>query len=215
MVEEQERISIEERIGDVLASGNLSGNSVRVVTALGIVGITEPLAQAVFRLKYSNEAASYPQVLADVRHLARWLNAQRNWRLRRSRLDDMAKAVLDYWLLDTCPACKGRAWKVVPGSPYLSDAACPACLERPGKRPYPWLLIRPRIKIRDKAPTARKKELLGRRRTFNVHIERYKELLCEIESGERHVGEKVIRALAGSVRQLNAIVYEGETEIDR
>ncbi len=208
----QDRVTIEERIGEVLASGDLSGGSLKVVTALGIVGITEPLAHAVFRLKYANVASSYPQVLADVRSLARKLNANRNWRLRRQHLDEMSKVVLDYWLSDTCPACEGRAWRAAAGTPYLTDDACPACYERPGKRPYPWRLLRPKIKIKEKDAPDRKRALLHRRRLFDAYIERHKELLCELEAVERHVGERVIGALARDVRSINAIVAEGEQD---
>lgn len=214
MQEKEERVSIEERIGVVLADG-AGRNAVRLVTALGIVGITELLAHAVFRLKYSNDAKSYPQVLADIGNLARRLNVRRNWRMRRGHLDEMSKAVLDYWLSDTCPVCEGRAWGVAAGTPYLNDQACQSCLERPGKRPYPWRLLKPKIKIRERDRPERKRELIKRRRQYDAHIERYEELLCELEAAERRAGERVIKALAIDVREINRLVAEGETEIDR
>lgn len=205
-----ERKSIEESVGQALSSGILTGGMLRKVVALGIVSISEPFADAVFRLKYGNDAKSYKQVERALCKLARRLNSRKNWRMRRSRLDAIAKAVLDYWLADPCPACEGRGWEKPAGAPYLSDNPCMACLGKPGKRPYPWLLDKPVIKIKDKDRHARKRELMKRRAMYEALMDRHVALLCELEQCERHIGEKIIIALSQDVKRFSRLVQEAE-----
>ncbi len=161
------RPSIEERIGSTIADGVLTGAPLNHVIALGVVGIHERLAEAIFWLKYGNYAKSYNESLRSVFALSKRLNEAQRWKLRGRRLQDMAKAVLDYWLSDICPACEGRGYEKPPGAPYLSDKACQACtghaMGRVGKRPFPWLLTKPRIAIHDKATRERKRDLRKRR----------------------------------------------------
>ena len=208
----KERKPIEQSVGEALASGKLTGEQLKKVTALGVVGITEKFADAVFRLKYGNDAKSYKGVLADMERLTKRLNAQRGWMLTRKLLAPMPKEVLDYWLADTCPACQGRGWKVVDGSPYLSDEPCLTCLDRPGKRPYPWVLAFPEIKIAEHEKPEKRKELRKKVVERERLLKRYKELLCKLEDDERHVGEKVIKALSGSVREMGRIFQEAAEE---
>lgn len=40
---------------------------------------------------------------------------------------ETAGAVIKYWLDQTCNACDGRKWRLIPGSPSLSNRMCPAC----------------------------------------------------------------------------------------
>lgn len=208
------RKPIEQSIGEALASGRLSGETLKKVTALGIVAITEPFADAVFRLKYGLDAKSYKEVLPEMRKLAIRLNMQRGWFLHRKQLVPMAKEVLDYWLADTCPGCQGRGWEQPDGAPYLSDNPCMVCIGRPGKRPFPWTLNNPEIKIPEHEKPAKRKELRKLETDRLRLMKRHKELLVQIEEHERHVGEKVIMALARNVKAIGKLVTEAEDEVE-
>ena len=200
----EDRKTIEERVGAALSSGDLTGANLDVLTALGVVSIREPLADAVFRLKYANEASSYPDAMTAVRTLARFLNKKAGWKLSERHTNAMAKAVLDYWLDDLCPACEGRGWLKPEGAPILSNHPCPACLGRVdgrvGKRPFPWMLNRPKVRMHDRDSKTRRRQLLRRRALFDLMTDRHKALLCAIEDVERVIGGKVIAALGREVR---------------
>lgn len=49
---------------------------------------------------------------------------------------EKAMAALMWWLDSSCHACHGRKWEVTPGTPKLSDRACPVC-RASGQRPKP------------------------------------------------------------------------------
>lgn len=202
----EDRKTIEERVGSALSSGDLTGPNLDVLTALGVVGIKEPLADAVFRLKYANDAASYPEALSATQTLARFMSRKAGWKLSERHLDTMAKAVLDYWLDDLCKVCDGRGWERPEGAPHLSNTPCQACLGRVdgrvGKRPFPWLLNRPKVRMHDRDSTRRRKQLLRRRALFDLMTDRHKALLCALEEVERLIGGQVIAALGREVRAL-------------
>jgi hypothetical protein len=195
--------TIQEGVGVALAEGRMTGRNLDIIHALGAVSIHHPLADAVFRVKYSNEASSYPDALAGMRNLAISLNALGGWRLKRSRLAEMAKAVLDYWLSDTCPVCEGRGWEKPDGSPALSNTPCGACAKgsRLGKRPFPWNK-KPKLRERDDASRERRRSLRSRRQKFDRLAEQHKHLLCAIEAVESRIGEKMIAKLGRRVRSL-------------
>lgn len=199
------RRSIEESIGSALSSGNLTYHgetacNLDKVMALGAIGIDEKLADAVFRLKYSNDAGSYEDALVGVKQLLRSVGGRKNWRLRGARADGMAKSVLDYWISDTCVSCTGLMFVKALGAPNLTAAHCPACDPvRPGKRPYPWVLRRP--KIRDRGRKTNDPTVRRRRAAFEKFMEQHKALLCELEEVERNIGGKLIAKLAQRVRE--------------
>lgn len=214
-----DRKPIEQRIGEVLSSGKLTGASLNVVIALGVTAIKQPLAEAIFWLKYSNHAPAYGQSLREVEKLSKQLDAKGNWRLRHGRLKAMAKAVLDYYIDDTCSTCEGRGWKQPEGAPYLSDDPCEACLAkpggRPGKRPFPWLAKKPKVKFKDRDKPQRRKQLGKRRARIDaVYVDAHKALLCELEELERQVGGKVIEAMAKDVKRITRPVREAEQEVE-
>lgn len=51
--------------------------------------------------------------------------AERNEEIDRAR--SKATAVIRYWLDQTCQACDGRKWQLIPGSPSLSNKMCRVC----------------------------------------------------------------------------------------
>ena len=199
------RPGIAERVGKALARGDmrqysragriLYGADIDTVGALGLVGIQEPLADAIFRLKNANDPRSYDGALAGVCRLARSLNTRQRWRYNRKRLAWMARSVLDYWLMDGCPACTGLGYEVIPGTPHLSDRPCQAC-HGSRKRAMPWLRELP------KRPEGRKDTRAYRKLWYTVcgrignSITRHRLLLVELETVERRVAEKMRERLA-------------------
>lgn len=195
---------VEERVGRALSRGNLRQREgacdLDKVAALGAVGISEPLADAVFRLKYANDPKSYDDALGGMLGLAHSLDNRHGWRLKRQRTQWMARRVLDYWLADVCLLCTGVGYEVIQGSPHLSDRACPACHgER--KRPMPWVKRLPR---EPEGRHGRSHERYKRWQRVVARMvrlqEQHRTLLVTLENVERRIGEKMIGKLAAQVR---------------
>jgi len=188
------RPRIEERVGRALARGDLRQRdevcSLDIVTALGLVGIRERLADAVYRLKAANQPSAYGDALAGVYGLARSMDARLHWRLKRNRLHLMAKRVLDYWLCDSCRACSGIGYLVVSGTPMLSDRVCLSC-HGTRKTVMPWLRKLPR-KPEKKKDGERWRKLC---RLLNDSMARHRLLLVALETSERSIGEQVMARL--------------------
>jgi len=202
----ESRRSIAERVGSALGRGNLRQRpgpcDLDTIGALGLVGITERLADAVFRLKYSLDAKTYPDALIGVYGLARALDARHRWRLKRRRIRWMARRVLDYWLSDICRRCTGVRYEVVAGSPHLSDHVCQDC-GGSGKRKMPWLRKLPRApEGRVRATKARVEKHKKVCRLLSDAMDRHRHLLCELERLERVIGDKVVAKLAREARSL-------------
>jgi hypothetical protein len=199
--------TVAERVGNALASGDLRQKPgpcpLDKVGALGMVGISERLADAVFRLKYSNQHKSYEEALQGVYGLTRSLDVRQRWRLRRWRLHSMARTVLDYWLADICRTCNGVKFQVVTGSPHLSDRACRTC-HGTGKMPMPWLRRPPEKPKGRRATHQRVKDWRDACRKIEEHNLRYRTLLVELEKCERVIGDKMIRRLADDALNLDA-----------
>ncbi|MDA8260567.1 MAG: hypothetical protein M0Z99_33865 [Betaproteobacteria bacterium] len=146
---------IPELIGSALSSGDLAPRKgacgLDKVMALGLVGMRAKMADAVFRLKYANNGSAYSEALQTVTKLAQRLDRAENWRMQAQH-QDMAKAVLDYWLDDKCEVCGARSEnpdrmggtaRKITGDQVLEGEACKAC-NGSGKRPFPWLNPNPR-----------------------------------------------------------------------
>ncbi len=147
--EDADRPGVSELMGSALSSGDLSPKlgpcGLDKVMALGLLGMRDKMADAVFRLKYRPSLVSYQDTLKVVEDLARRLDRAENWRMQ-PRIPTMAKAVLDYWLDDICEDCGARqadtskmggTAKKITGTPALEENVCPAC-QGSGKRPFPW-----------------------------------------------------------------------------
>lgn len=190
-----ERRAVEERVGSALSTGKLEWDSSAhtLITALGLVGITERMADVVFRLRYANDAATYPDALAAVKDLARALAVRGNWRVRRAKLAAMAKAVLDYWLCDLCQRCNGLGFEKVVGTPRLSAKPCPACAGLK-KRPAPWERSLPPLPDR-RMPAARRHRVLRARALLGQEMRRHDDLLAALQSVEAAVARKLVKRL--------------------
>lgn len=206
MEELENRPMIAERVGRALASGDLrqrlGPSDLDKVIALGMVGISERLADAVFRVKYANDPKEYESALLGVYGLARALDVRERWRYRRWRLWGMARAVFAYWLMDICPLCTGVRFVPAPGTGRLTDVPCQAC-HGEGKRAMPWLRRLPR------EPEGKRKGSKERRKRWERCVRRMQELqrrhrtlLCELEVLERVIGDKMVRKLAERVRSV-------------
>lgn len=144
-----DRPDISEMIGSALSSGDLTPRAgscgLDKVMALGLLGMHDKIADAVFRLKYRPTMAAYEDTRKAIEDLARRLDRAENWRMQ-PKLPAMSKAVLDYWLDDICEVCGARKRETdrmggtarkITGAHDLEDEMCPAC-EGSGKRPFPW-----------------------------------------------------------------------------
>ena len=175
-----DRPSLQEKVGRALADGNLTQRdepcSLDKVLALGLVGMDDPITDAIYRLKYANEARSYRDAIRAVLALARRLNRVDNWQMG-SKLQAMAMEVLNYWVAPACPACTGRRAQIITGTPHLEDEPCPACYGS-GKRPYPWLSQH------------------GRDKSERCHTS----LLIAVDESERRIRDKLISRLGPDLR---------------
>jgi hypothetical protein len=191
--------TIEERVGAALAMGNLRQREgpcqLDKIGVLGMVGISEKLADAVYRLKYSNEATSYNDAFDGVYRLARVLDRRNRWRMRGTRLRWMTRRVLDYWLIDNCFTCTGVGYQPIPGSPHLSDRPCPSC-HGTRKRPMPWIKRLPRKPEGRRVNAHRLARWTQVCRKLTDQAERSRHLLAELEKTERWIGEKIIAKLS-------------------
>lgn len=105
--------------------------------ALGCAGSKmRPGASAMINLALSHDKASVSDALRYSIAVTRHLNQKRGWRLKMKELKFVAERALRYHIAPACPACEGRKFKKVDGSPSLSATPCPTC-HGTGKRPYP------------------------------------------------------------------------------
>ena len=112
-------ITATERYADACANGQQND-------AIIAGAMLKGWATKLFRLKYANDASEYPEVLAYFKEIATQHSRRMKWG-DDAKARSCAKKVLDYWLADNCPACFGRGYEVMPGSPMLSDTPCPVC----------------------------------------------------------------------------------------
>ncbi len=99
------------------------------IDVLGAVGMAaasiNPAYLALYRLKYSNDIASYGAV-KQVFTIWAFNSMMRRQMPTRSAARVAAQA-LQKWLFDVCQACKGTGHPVIVGTPSLSKKICPSC----------------------------------------------------------------------------------------
>lgn len=136
-------VTIAEKVALALGSSNLKHSDrpmpVDTVGALGLAGIDNGLASAVFRLKYSNEARFYSAALAVVTEESLRLSIKHSWSGPAIDFALMNRKCLNYWLNDRCMACEGRGFETILGTPHLSDKPCGQC-NGSTKTPIPKML---------------------------------------------------------------------------
>ena len=104
------------------------------IIAIGMVSVSERDADAIYRVKWANDAKSYKSALQAVLTISKAIRQKR--RLNIKPVEPHAEAVLRYWLIPVCFACFGRKADVIEGTPHLG-VACEVC-RGTGARAYPW-----------------------------------------------------------------------------
>jgi len=101
-----------------LAAGLVSSREVADLAHLG--------EKATFDAWFMRDMAAVMEGLSQLRPTRAALTVQA---LKWNIIDAEAKAagVIRYWLDQNCPACEGRKWQLIPGTPTLSNRACPTC----------------------------------------------------------------------------------------
>lgn len=132
------RKTISDHLAEAMHSHDLSaGHDVDYLTALGMTGARSNRASAVFRLVNTLDRTSYRTAMMETVRLVRKLNATQNWNLKPKAQNDLAKSALDYFICPVCPACQGRRYELIKGTPNLSPVSCKSCsgtgLKRTGK----------------------------------------------------------------------------------
>lgn len=124
-------VTINEKVARATRSSHLQHkeqpSDIDTIGALGMAGVENNLASAVFRLKYANEARFYPSALIIVTAECQRLQLKHNWPASSYKFAKLTKACLDYWLNDKCMACEGRGAETILGTPVLSNEACSVC----------------------------------------------------------------------------------------
>lgn len=119
-----------ERIATAQISDNLGEvlqgiGDIDIIRACGLVAANHPIGMSLWRLKYAcaeREAAVAASSLVQL-VLHRWPLLEGGADAART----LVESVLAYWMFDSCPACEGRGYLTVPGTPMLSDEQCGAC----------------------------------------------------------------------------------------
>lgn len=117
----RKRIGTAQGTDDLGEAGPEGGFAdVDVIRACGAVNRHHALGMAIWRWRYGGDERELP-------YIARGLMAQGH------SLELVAK-VLKYLSEETCQACEGRGYEVLPGTPILSEEMCGEC-QGAGKAP--------------------------------------------------------------------------------
>lgn len=93
-----------------------------VIRATGMVGSKSPLGVSLWRLRYSGDMRE----LEPVQRMLIELALKRGW-ADEVTATNLVNRVMRHWFDDLCHTCHGRGFKVVPGTPMLSDEVCLDC----------------------------------------------------------------------------------------
>lgn len=97
---------------------------------LAAVALSNELGGLLFRVKYGSDATSFKALLSSWTTI---VQGKRQWP-KHLPAHKIAEKSLGHWLNDVCPACTGKGFQLMPGSPVLSDVQCTIC-EGSGKKP--------------------------------------------------------------------------------
>lgn len=101
---------------------------------LAAMALSGELGTLLFRVKFANDATSYPKLLVKWQEIVAKKAIRRRWP-KHITAKKVAVASLDYWLNDVCTVCSGKCYMPLPNTPkVLSDTACQACLGLGKKR---------------------------------------------------------------------------------
>lgn len=117
-----------ESVSKAQVSGNLGEGKpgqladVDVIRACGMVSAKNPLGMSLWRIKYSDV---WDEVKGALDGLTELLVSRR--KMPKDAARQSAERVLAHWIGDRCDECGGTGYATIPGTPMLSDVACPAC----------------------------------------------------------------------------------------
>lgn len=98
-----------------------------VLAAAALASMTAPLATELFRVKFGNDASTYPTLRTKWIEIVAFKASNRHWPKDISP-SQVAKLSLDYWLNDLCTACGGHGTTLVDGVPSVrQDIPCRQC----------------------------------------------------------------------------------------
>lgn len=100
---------------------------------LAAVALSSALGTLLFRVKYANDATTYPTLLEKWLVIVGKKAALRSWP-SHIKITVVAEQSLRHWLHDVCETCAGKGYKVMEGAPILSDEPCKGC-HGTGKKP--------------------------------------------------------------------------------
>jgi len=137
-------VSTLERLAAAFSASDLTlregACSLDAVIALGVVGASSGKgASALLRLAFDNDVTAIKAARRATIDKAKHLNAtsRQGWKIARFKeLIAISEAALSLYLHPTCPACRGRKFEPIPGTPALSDRACKTC-HGSGRHPLP------------------------------------------------------------------------------
>lgn len=125
---------IAQRYARATQSSNLRSDEHHFDTdSLAAVALSAEFGSMLFRVKYANDATSYPRLAEQWAWEVKKRAALAGWPIHVKE-DVVSKVALKYWLNDLCPACTGKGVKKKDFEDTLSDEPCDVC-EGSGKRP--------------------------------------------------------------------------------
>lgn len=125
-------MTIRARMASARQSSNLADQpdkitDVSVLAAAGMVATSEAVGMALLRLRDSMDRNEWPFCLSAVAVRVRYSLRDVKDKPGEREQHELAERILRAWLLPVCPACQGRRYQTIPGTPYLSDSACQPC----------------------------------------------------------------------------------------
>lgn len=126
-------MGIVEKYSRATISSNLRSDEHHFDTdKLAAVALSSEFGAMLFRVKYANDATTYPRLQEEWRWYVKKRAALAHWPIHVKE-QTVADKALAYWLNDLCPACGGRGVKKMDFVDVLSDDPCDVC-EGSGKK---------------------------------------------------------------------------------
>jgi len=121
-----------ERLAEAQISSNLGDDYLRLadvdyIRASGWAAQSNPEGLMLYRLKYANDHTEYKPALQRMYALAVGKAFRMRLIISHQELTDLAENTLRHWVAPVCPACLGRGYEVIPGTPTLSETECKHC----------------------------------------------------------------------------------------
>ena len=120
-------MSIAARYARSVQSSNLKDDAFHHDTdQLAAMALSKRLGSELFRVKYCNDATSYPRLLEEWVCIVRNKAGHRKWP-KHVKPETIAKMALDYWINPVCMPCEGKGFdaKINKGGQY--EVNCKAC----------------------------------------------------------------------------------------